>query len=78
MPREKNARDGPPHPAVRRKQMQQLRARLETERRGWARWLARLKRAFGAFVKAQARVTRIERLIAKVQEAARQAPPTNH
>jgi hypothetical protein len=72
MPRDKKAPGRPTSPAAaRKKQLQQLRARLEAERRRWVRWLARFKRAFGAFLKAHARMARLERQIAKVQEAAK-------
>jgi hypothetical protein len=78
MPRETKAPEPLPNPAAaRRKQLQQLRTRLEAERRVWARRLSRLKRAFGAFLKSHACMARVERRIAKLQEPVKQDRPTN-
>jgi hypothetical protein len=52
----------------RQRQLQRLCARLERERAGQTRWLARLKRAFHAFEKSLARVAGLERKIARLQE----------
>jgi hypothetical protein len=50
-------------------QVQKLRAKLDTERRGLARWLSRLRRAFTAMNKHSERITRLERQITKIQGA---------
>jgi hypothetical protein len=49
------------HPRV-----QKLRVRLERERASLLRWQVRLKRAFKAFQKTQARITRLERQLARL------------
>ena len=48
--------------------VQKLRARLERERVALLRWQARLKRAFNTVQKTQARITRIERQLARTEE----------
>jgi hypothetical protein len=48
----------------RQQRLQQLRTRLEHERRLLGRWMARLRRAFHAVEKAQGRINRIERTVA--------------
>jgi polyhydroxyalkanoate synthesis regulator phasin len=59
-----------PNPAKQRKRrLQQLRAKLTTERGHWTRWMSRLKRAFHSVEKLQQRITRLERQIAKLQDA---------
>ena len=45
-----------------------LRARLDEEQQGLARWMAKLKRAFHSFEKHQLRVSRLEREIRKIEE----------
>src|SRR3954447_11380802 len=58
----------PPAPAVRHERpgrLQKARQRLEKERATLARWMARLKRAFHAVEKAQRRLTRRGRAIAR-------------
>src|SRR4051794_13312830 len=55
-----------PQPDARR--LQRLGANLERERAALARWTARLKRAFNAFLKAQQRVTRLERQLATTED----------
>jgi len=57
-----------PNPATeRRKRLKTLRARLDVERSALARCVTKLKRAFHSFEKSQARVGRIEREIAKLE-----------
>jgi hypothetical protein len=51
----------------RQRRLQKLRAGLERERTALARWVARLKRAFHAFKKSQARIARCERAIRKLE-----------
>ena len=46
--------------------LQKLRVRLERERSALLRWQARLKRAFNTVQKTQARITRLERHIARL------------
>jgi hypothetical protein len=60
----------PPAPdsAQRHRRLQRLRARLDQDRAALARWMKRLKRAFRAMEKCQARVTRAEREIARQEE----------
>ena len=45
-----------------------LRARLDEEQQGLARWMAKLKRAFHSFEKHQLRAARLEREIRKIEE----------
>ncbi|MBL8798547.1 MAG: hypothetical protein JNM56_31920 [Planctomycetia bacterium] len=45
--------------------VQKLRVRLECERAALLRWQARLKRAFNTVQKTQARITRLERQLAR-------------
>lgn len=54
----------PPPNAI---QLQKLRTKLEKDRLGFARWLARLKRAFTAIDKHQRRIARLERQITKFE-----------
>src|SRR4051794_5426217 len=58
----------PPAPAPDQRRLQRLRANLERERAALARWTARLKRAFNAFLKAQQRVARLERQLATAED----------
>ena len=48
-------------------QLQKLRAKLERDRLCFAKWLARLKRAFTAIDKHQRRIARLERQITKLE-----------
>ena len=57
----------PTTPPQTSQQLQKLRAKLETDRLGFSRWLARLKRAFTAIDKYQRRVARLERQITKLE-----------
>jgi len=50
----------------RKRQRKQLRDKLSKEQQTLARWMTRLKRTFHAFEKAQQRVTRLERQLAKL------------
>jgi len=50
----------------RKRQRKQLRDKLTKEQQTLARWMTRLKRTFHAFEKAQQRVTRLERHLAKL------------
>ena len=45
-----------------------LRARLDEEQQGLARWMAKLKRAFHSFEKHQLRAARLERQIRQLEE----------
>jgi hypothetical protein len=49
-----------PQPAA---QLQQLRTKLDKDRKDLARWMARLKRAFTFVQKHQQRIARLERQI---------------
>lgn len=51
------------------RQVQKLRSRLEAERDTLTRWMTRLKRAFHAVEKIQRRITRIERLLVRLEES---------
>jgi len=53
----------PPSRQERRLQLQRLRKKLEVERVAWCRWLPRLKRTFGAVMKIDQRIRRLERQI---------------
>lgn len=46
--------------------VQKLRVRLERERSALLRWQARLKRAFNTVQKTQARISRLERQLARL------------
>jgi hypothetical protein len=69
MPSSRKAKPQPdpssPNPARERKrQLRDLAAKLHVERTAKARWMPRLKRAFTAVIKIDQRITRLERLIA--------------
>jgi hypothetical protein len=49
--------------------LQKLRGRLEGERAALARWMSRLRRAFHAVERQQQRTARLERHIAKLEDA---------
>ena len=68
-PRRRLIRPAPPSQPDNSQQVQKLRAKLENERRGLARWLSRLRRAFTAMDKHSQRIARIERQITKLQGA---------
>ena len=56
-----------PDPArQRKKRLQQLRTKLESQRLSWSRWMSRLKRAFHSVEKVGARIARLEREISKL------------
>jgi hypothetical protein len=60
----------PANPATeRRRRLKALHARLDAERATLSRWMTRLKRAFHCVEKSQARVGRLEREIAKLDNA---------
>jgi hypothetical protein len=60
----------PPNPARERKrQLHDLAAKLHVERTAKARWMPRLKRAFTAVIKIDQRITRLERLIAQLNNS---------
>jgi len=62
-------REIPPLPDVQRqRQLQRLRSRLERERFGLVRWLARLRRAFHSFEKYQTTISRLERQITRLED----------
>lgn len=48
--------------------LQRVRSRLEQERVSHSRWMARLKRAFHAIEKSQARLARLERQLARQEQ----------
>ena len=52
----------------RARQVQRRRDQLAKERTVLARWMARLKRAFHAMEKSQARVTRLERKLPRSEQ----------
>jgi hypothetical protein len=57
----------PANPATeRRRRLKALHARLDAERATLSKWMTRLKRAFHCVEKSQARVGRLEREIAKL------------
>jgi hypothetical protein len=56
----------PPNADCQRR-LERLRDRLERERAALARWFAKLRRAFHAVVKGQARISRIERQLRRGQ-----------
>jgi hypothetical protein len=66
-PRRRLIRPTLPYPPAPSHQVQKLRTKLEDERRGMARWLSRLRRAFTAMNKHSERIARLERQIAKIQ-----------
>lgn len=45
-----------------------LRARLEAERTALGRWMTRLKRAFHTVERCQARIARLEKTLARLEE----------
>ena len=49
------------------RRLHKLRARLDEERAALARWLPRLKRSFHAVERAQLRITRLEREMARLE-----------
>ena len=53
----------------RQRRLRKLREGLERERAALARWMARLRRAFHAVERQQLRTARLERQIAKLEEA---------
>lgn len=55
-------------PAIAKKRrLQLLRSKLTAERASWTRWMSRLKRAFHSVEKILARVSRLEREIARLE-----------
>ena len=70
-PRRRIVRPAPmPDPTAQQRQRraQTLRGRLARDRTALARWVSRLKRAFHAMERLQARVARSERQIAALEE----------
>jgi len=58
-----------PAPApLNQRRLQKLRERLEAARRGFQRWLARLKRAGNAVAKQQTQIARLENQMKKLEE----------
>jgi hypothetical protein len=51
----------------RRRRVQKLHARLAQEEVAFARWMKRLKRAFGAVVKQDRSITRIKRQLTQLE-----------
>jgi len=62
------ARQAEPSVQQRQRRAQALRGRLASDRAALARWVSRLKRAFHAMERLQARVARSERQIAVLEE----------
>lgn len=60
-------------PTTRRSQLvhqaQKLRSKLEGERAVFTRWMSRLKRAFHTVEKAQRRMHRLERQLARLEDS---------
>jgi exonuclease VII small subunit len=50
------------------RRLQKLRTRLEQERAALARWMTRLRRAFHAVERGQARLSRIEKQIVRLEQ----------
>jgi hypothetical protein len=50
------------------RQAQRLRTQMGKQQAALARWMARLKRAFNAVIKAQGAVTRLNRRLAQLEE----------
>ena len=71
MPKPKSDPNPPtPNPSTeRRRRLKTLRARLEVERTTLAPWMTKLKRAFHSVEKLLARVGRLEKEIAKLENA---------
>lgn len=61
-------RPATPPPSAASPRLPRLRARLNEEQQGSARWMTRLKRAFHSFEKHQLRVSRLERQIRQLEE----------
>ena len=59
----------PPAPAADPRRVEKLQLRLEVARRGFGRWLSRLKRACRAVEKQQTQIARLEKLIHKLEES---------
>ena len=59
----------PPAPAADPRRVEKLQLRLEVARRGFGRWLARLKRACNAVAKQQSQIARLEKLIHKLEDS---------
>jgi hypothetical protein len=57
----------PVHSAASSRQINRLVAQLDAERATLARWTSRLKRAFHAFERQQARIKRLEQRLARVR-----------
>jgi hypothetical protein len=51
------------------RRLQRLRTSLEKERAALARWMTRLKRAFHVVERSLRNITRIERLIARLEDS---------
>ena len=75
-PRRRIVRPAPARRPERRRQLQKAQAGLERERAALACWMARLKRAFHAVEKSQARASRLERRVAQLEaDHATNCPP---
>ncbi len=61
-------RPATPPPSAASLRLPRLRARLDEEQQGLARWLAKLKRAFHSFEKHQLRAARLEKQIRQLEE----------
>jgi hypothetical protein len=71
MPRRRIVRPAPrsdPTAQQRQRRAQTLRGRLARERVALTRWVSRLKRAFHAMERLQARVARLDRQLATLEE----------
>jgi len=71
-PRRRIIRPAPrsdPTSLQRQRRAQTLRGRLARDRTALARWVSRLKRAFHAMERLQARVARLDRQLASLEES---------
>jgi hypothetical protein len=58
----------PPVTPQQQRRLQKLRTRLEQERAVLARWMTKLRRAFHSVERGQARLTRMEKEIARLEQ----------
>ncbi len=66
-PRRQIIRPSPPTTPDRQRQLQRLRARLDSERHALHRWQSKLKRAFNTVDRLQKAIARIERQLNKME-----------
>ena len=70
LPRRQLVRPAPPsdEQVARERLLHRLRGRLQSERASFNHWLSKLKRAFHCVEKIQARLSRIERQLAQLED----------